>query len=97
MSENTINAALRGMGYTHDMIVGHGFRHMAATLLHERGYKTECIERQMSHGDRNRVRAAYNFAEYLPDRRKMMQEWADYLDGLAKGAEVVSFSAAKSA
>ena len=83
MSENTINAALRGLGYGKDEMTGHGFRHMASTLLHERGYRSEMIERQLSHGDRNSVRARYNFAEYLPERRRMMQEWADYLDALA--------------
>jgi integrase len=97
MSENTINAALRGMGYGKDEMTGHGFRHMASTLLHERGYKSEWIERQLAHGDRNSVRARYNFAEYLPERRRMMQEWADYLDGLASGAHVVNINAAKKA
>ena len=97
MSENTINAALRNLGYTKEQMTGHGFRHLASTLLHERGYKSELIERQLSHGDRNPMRAAYNFAEYLPERRKMMQEWADYLDGLAKGADVVNIGAAKKA
>lgn len=97
MSENTVNAALRSAGYAKDQMTGHGFRHMASTLLHERGYKSEWVERQLSHGDRNPMRAAYNFAEYLPERRKMMQEWADYLDGLAKGADVVNINAAKMA
>jgi integrase len=97
MSENTINAALRGMGYRKDEMTGHGFRHMASTLLHERGYKSEWIERQLAHGDRNSVRARCNFAEYLPERRRMMQQWADYLDGLASGADVVNIKAAKKA
>jgi len=97
MSENTVNAALRGMGYTKDQMTGHGFRHMASTILHERGYRSDWIERQLAHGDRNSVRARYNFAEHLPDRRRMMQEWADYLDGLAKGADVVNIGAAKKA
>jgi len=95
MSENTINAALRGMGYTKDEMTGHGFRHMASTLLHERGYKSEWIERQLAHGDRNAIRARYNFAEHLAERRTMMQEWADYLDGLAAGAKVVNIKAAR--
>jgi integrase len=95
MSDNTINAALRGMGYAKDQLVGHGFRHMASTLLHERGHRSEYIERQLSHGDRNTIRAIYNFADYLPERRKMMQEWADYLGELAKGADVVSINSAK--
>ena len=89
MSDNTINAALRGLGYVRDQMTGHGFRHMASTILHERGYRSEWIERQLAHGDRNSIRARYNFAEHLPDRRRMLQEWADYLDGLAKGAVVV--------
>jgi len=93
MSENTINAALRGLGYSKDEMTGHGFRHMASTLLHERGYRSELIERQLAHGDRNSVRARYNFAEYLPERRKMMQDWADYLDGLTAGYNVVPFRA----
>ncbi len=97
ISENTINAALRSAGYTKDQMTGHGFRHMASTLLHEKGYKSELVERQLSHGDRNAMRAAYNFAEYLPERRKMMQDWANYLDGLAKGASVVNIGAAKKA
>jgi len=95
MSENTINAALRGMGYAKDEMTGHGFRHMASTLLHEQGYKSEWIERQLAHGDRNASRARYNFAEHLAERRKMLQEWANYLDGLASGAKVVNIKAAK--
>ncbi len=97
MSENTVNAALRGMGYGKNEMTGHGFRHMASTLLHERGYKSEWIERQLAHGDRNSVRARYNFAEYLPERRRMMQEWADYLDGLVSGADIVNIKVAKKA
>ncbi len=95
ISENTINAALRSAGYTKDQMTGHGFRHMASTLLHEKGYKSELVERQLSHGDRNAMRAAYNFAEYLPERRRMMQDWADYLGGLASGAKVVAIGSAK--
>lgn len=97
ISENTINAALRSAGYTKDQMTGHGFRHMASTLLHEKGYKSELVERQLSHGDRNVMRATYNFAEYLPERRRMMQEWADYLDGLAAADNVVNINAAKRA
>lgn len=88
MSENTLNAALRRLGYSKHEMTGHGFRHMASTLLHERGYRTEWIERQLAHADRDRVRARYNFAEYLSERRTMMQEWANYLDRLQGGAEV---------
>ena len=60
----------------------HGFRSMASTLLNEQGYNRDWIERQLAHCEKNAVRAAYNHAEYLPERRRMMQEWADYLDGL---------------
>lgn len=82
MSDNTINSALRRMGFEKDLIVGHGFRAMASTLLNEQRWKPDAIERQLAHSERNNVRAAYNYAEYLPERREMMQGWADYLDKL---------------
>ncbi|MCG9095184.1 tyrosine-type recombinase/integrase [Laribacter hongkongensis] len=85
MSENTINAALRRLGYDKDTMTGHGFRHMASTLLNEQGWNRDAIERQMAHAERNQVRAVYNYAEYLPERRKMMQAWSDYLDALKAG------------
>ncbi|HEX5126643.1 MAG TPA: integrase arm-type DNA-binding domain-containing protein [Rhodocyclaceae bacterium] len=94
MSENTINAALRRMGYTNEEHTGHGFRSTASTLLHELGWPHTVIERQLAHGERNKVAAAYNFAEYLPERKKMMQVWADYLDKLRVGAEVVNLHSA---
>jgi integrase len=89
MSENAILAALRRMGYTKDEMTGHGFRSMASTLLHEYGWNHQVIERQLAHAERNAVSAAYNFAEHLPERRKMMQAWADHLDGLKGGAEII--------
>lgn len=89
MSENTINAALRRLGYTKEEMTGHGFRSMASTLLNEQGWHYDAIERQLAHAERNNVRAAYNFAEHLPERRKMMQAWSDYLDGLKAGGDVV--------
>ncbi|MGH8478350.1 MAG: tyrosine-type recombinase/integrase [Gammaproteobacteria bacterium] len=89
MSENTINAALRRLGYAKDEMTGHGFRSMASTMLNEQGWHRDAIERQLAHGERDAVRAAYNYAEHLPLRRRMMQGWADYLDGLKSGAEVV--------
>ncbi len=89
MSENTVNAALRRMGYSRDQQTGHGFRSMATTLLNERGWNRDAIERQMAHAERDGVRAAYNRAEHLPERRQMMQAWADYLDALREGAQVV--------
>ena len=88
MSENTINAALRRLNYGTDEMTAHGFRSMASTLLNEAGWNKDAIERQLAHGEKNKVRAAYNAAEHLPLRRKMMQAWADYLDGLAAGGKV---------
>ena len=82
MSENTINAALRRLGFTQDEMTAHGFRSMASTNLNEQGWPPDIIERQLAHVEGNSVRAAYNYAEYLPERRKMMQAWADWLDGL---------------
>lgn len=82
ISDMTLLAALRRMGYDRSTMTVHGFRGMASTLLNERGYNRDWIERQLAHGERNSVRAAYNHAEYLPERRRMMQEWADYLDTL---------------
>ncbi|MBM4263538.1 MAG: DUF4102 domain-containing protein [Deltaproteobacteria bacterium] len=89
MSENAVLAALRRMGYTKEEMTGHGFRSMASTLLHEQGWNHQAIERQLAHAERNAVSAAYNFAEHLPERRKMMQAWSDYLDSLKAGAEVI--------
>ena len=91
MSENTINAALRRLGYLKDEITGHGFRSMASTRLNEMGWSSDIIERQLAHTEKNAVRGAYNFAEYLPGRRKMMQWWADYLDSLEHDGNVASF------
>ena len=71
-------------------MTGHGFRSMASTLLHELGLSRAVIERQLVHGERSKVSAAYNFAEHLPERREMMQQWADYLDKLKTGADVIS-------
>nr|WP_264674104.1 tyrosine-type recombinase/integrase [Laribacter hongkongensis] len=78
MSENTVNAALRRLGYDKDTMTGHGFRHMASTLLNEQGWNRDAIERQMAHAERNQVRAVYSYAEYLPERHQMMQAWANY-------------------
>lgn len=89
MSENTVNLALRRLGYSGSDMVAHGFRSMASTLLNEQGWPADVIERQLAHAERNEVRAAYNRAKHLPERRKMMQAWADYLDGLCAGADVV--------
>ncbi len=80
MSDNTVLAGLRRMGYAKEEMSGHGFRSMASTLLNEQGWNRDAIERQLAHAEGNSVRAAYNYAEFLPERRKMMQAWADYLD-----------------
>ena len=82
MSNNAVLAALRRMGYAKEEMSGHGFRSMASTLLNEQGWNRDAIERQLAHSERNSVRASYNYAEYLPERREMMQHWADYLDRL---------------
>lgn len=90
MSENTINGALRALGYGPDVMTAHGFRAMASSRLNEMGWSPDVIERQLAHAERNAVRAAYNRASYLPERQKMMQVWSDYLDGLMQGADVVA-------
>ena len=79
---NTLNLYLRRLGYDGAVITPHGFRGTASTALHEAGYASEWIETQLAHLERNDTAAAYNHAKYLPQRRKMMQEWADFLDGL---------------
>jgi len=95
MSENTVNASLRRLGYDKSEMCAHGFRAMASTLLHEKGWKSDIIERQLAHKEGNAIKGAYNHARYLPERRKMMQDWADYLDKLKAGAEVISISSGK--
>jgi integrase len=84
MSEGTITAALRRLGFSGNEMTAHGFRSMASTILHEQGWHSDAIERQLSHVEGNSVKAAYNYAEYLPERREMMQAWADWLEGLSK-------------
>ncbi len=92
MSENTVNAALRRLGYGNEEMTGHGFRSMAATRLNEMGWNADAIERQLAHAESNKVREAYTHAaQYLDDRTRMMQAWADYLDGLRAGGDVVAF------
>lgn len=93
MSNNTILYALYRLGY-HSRMTGHGFRGMASTILHERGYKHEHIELQLAHSERNHVSASYNHALYLEPRARMMQDWADYLDAIKTGAAILPFKAA---
>ena len=88
MAKNTIMAAIRALGYENGEMTSHGFRHMASTVLNEQGFNADVIERQLAHKARG-VRAVYNAAEYLPERKRMMQHWADYLDALAAGADVI--------
>lgn len=91
ISNNTMLYALYRMGYKSRM-TGHGFRAVASTLMNESGlFRPDVVERQLAHCERDEVRGAYNRAEYLPERRKLMQWWGDYLDKVKAGAEVVPF------
>lgn len=94
MSNNTILKALERMGYK-GVMTGHGFRGIASTILHEQGYPEEHIELQLAHQPRNKVAAAYNYAKYLGPRKKMMQEWADFLDQQQGSATAAIKSQAK--
>ncbi len=84
MSENTLLGAIYRMGY-HSRVTVHGFRSTASTILNENGFNRDHIERQLAHGERDKVRAAYNHAQYLPERKVMMQWWADFLDKKLRG------------
>jgi len=94
ISENTLGAALRRLGYNSDEMTAHGFRTLASTLLNEQGWHPDLIELQLAHKERNKVRAAYNRAQRLAERREMMQAWANYLDRLKSGGRVLPFRAA---
>ena len=85
ISDAAFIAALRRMGYPKEEMCAHGFRAMASTLLNEQGYSADVIEKQLAHNPREKIRGIYNRAEYMPERRRMMQEWADYLDKLRDG------------
>ncbi|MDP3673873.1 MAG: tyrosine-type recombinase/integrase [Novosphingobium sp.] len=90
MSDNTINAALRRLGYTKQQMTGHGFRAMAATLLNEMGtWNPDAIERQLAHADGNSIRRAYARGQYWDERVRMMDHWSDYLDQLRDGATIL--------
>jgi integrase len=93
-SENTVNKALHQIGYEGRQ-TGHGFRHLLSTELNSRGYNRDWIERQLAHGDQDEIRDTYNHAHYLPQRRQMMQEWADTIDGMCMGDNVVPIRSAK--
>ena len=94
ISDNTLNAALRRLGFGGDEMVAHGFRSMASTCLNEQGWHPDLIELQLAHAERNESRGAYNRAQRLPERRRMMQAWADYLDGLRAANPSPSLTAA---
>lgn len=86
ISDNTFRKALHDMGF---IVTAHGFRATASTILNETGFRHDVIERQLSHGDRDKIRAAYNRAQYLEERRQLMVWWGTYLEGLATGSNVV--------
>ena len=96
MSDNAIRSALRRMGWANDEMTPHGFRAMASTILDNMGYKQEWLERQLAHEEPSKIKAAYKreaWRMYLPERTAMMQAWADYLDKLKAGAEVIPLRA----
>jgi len=84
LSENAFNSVLRNMGYSKDQATAHGFRSTASTILNERGFNADVIEAALAHQDQDEVRRIYNRALYLPERKKLMQDWADLLDSLKK-------------
>jgi len=86
MHSKSLVLALRCLGFTQDEMTFHGFRSMASTTLNAKGYNRDWIEKQLAHSERNRARAAYNHTDYLPERRRMMQDWADYLSELKEKA-----------
>jgi hypothetical protein len=89
MSNNTVNATLRRIGYTGEQMTAHGFRATARTLLAELGWKPDAIERQLAHKASGPLGAAYDRAQFLSERRQMMQAWADYLEGLRADARKI--------
>ena len=98
MSENTVNGALRRLGYTNDEMTAHGFRAMASTLLNESGkWSPDAIERALAHKDKDIVRAAYHRGTHWPERLEMAQWWSDYLDTLRKGAEIILIQSGRAA
>lgn len=96
MSENTVNAALRRLGFSGDEMTAHGFRAMASTLLNESGkWSPDAIERALAHKDKDAVRAAYHRGAHWNERVDMAQWWADNLDTLRTGADIVPFTHAR--
>jgi integrase len=96
MSENTVNGALRRLGYSGSEMTAHGFRSTASSLLNECGkWNPDAIERALAHGEPNQVRAAYHRSAYWEERVIMAQWWSDFLDELRDGAEVIPFTATR--
>ena len=91
LSENTLNQAIRRLGYTKEQLCYHGFRGTCTTLLYETGWPTDMVERQLAHVQTNQVRAAYDHAQYIEERTRMMQSFADYIDNLRDGGKVIPF------
>lgn len=90
VSDGTLNSALRALGYSGEQVSGHGFRATAASALAEMGFRKEVIDRQLSHRERNQVLAAYvHHAEYLSERKAMLQQWADYLESLESDEKII--------
>jgi len=89
LSDGAVNGLLKRMGYRGKQTT-HGFRHLISTALNEQGYQADWVERQLAHGDPDKIRGMYNKAQYLEKRREMMQAWADYLDKVRTGGEVVA-------
>ncbi|MGM0541872.1 MAG: tyrosine-type recombinase/integrase [Pseudomonadota bacterium] len=91
LGEQTLNPALHRLGFK-DVQTFHGFRHTASTMLNEMGFMGDLIEKQLAHEEANKVRGAYNKAQYLAQRKEMMQSWTDYLNGLKLGADIIPFN-----
>ena len=91
ISNDTIRTALRVMGFDNETITTHGFRGTASTFLNTLGYRSDAVEAQLAHKDKNEIRSAYNHADYMEERKIMLQEWCDYLDTLREGATVIPF------
>ena len=95
ISDNTLNACFRRMGYDNDTVTSHGFRATARTILDEvLGFRPDIIEHQLAHAVKDPNGRAYNRTAFLEDRRRMMQHWSDYLDGLKAGAKVIPITKA---
>lgn len=95
ISTDTLNAALRRLGFAKDEMCTHGFRSLASTMLNESGWNPDAIERQLSHTDRDGVRAVYNRADYVEERRRMLDAWSTMLTAMRDGADVVPIRLAK--